>query len=79
MESGDIHMGVNVVEADDLEQFTLKLGEAIAHWSLEGPPTIAFSHAATTKGYNYAAVVVGYGKPGTKVTTRLSDSDSDDD
>jgi hypothetical protein len=76
MGSDDPQMGVNVVQSEDLEEFTLKLGEAIAHWSLDGPPTVAFSHAPKEGGgFDYAAVVVGYGLPGTTVSTRLTDED----
>jgi hypothetical protein len=75
MDTPEVQMGVNVVQSDDLEEFTLQLGEAVAHWSLDGPPSIAFSHAPSGDGFNYAAVVVGYAKPGTKVTTRMVEDD----
>lgn len=75
MDSREVQMGVNVVQSDDLEEFTLQLEEAVAHWSLDGPPSIAFSHAPSGDSFNYAAVVVGYAKPGTKVTTRIVEDD----
>ena len=75
MGTQEVQMGVNVVQSDNLEEFTLQLGEAVAHWSLDGPPSVAFSHAPSGDGFNYAAVVVGYAKPGTKVTTRLVEDD----
>lgn len=68
-------MGTHVVQGDDLEDFSLRLGEAVAQCSLDGPPVVAFSHAPTEGGFNYAAVVVGATSPGAKVETRLLGED----
>jgi len=68
-------MGTNVVQSDDLEEFALKLGEAVANCALDGPPVVAFSHAPTKDGFNYAAVVVGYGSPNAKVEVRRMEGD----
>jgi hypothetical protein len=75
MDLREVQMGVNVVQSDDLQEFTWKLGEAVAHWSSDGPPSVAFSHAPSGDGFSYAAVVVGYAKPGTKVATRMVEDD----
>jgi hypothetical protein len=63
-------MDTHVVQGDDLEDFALRLGEAVSQCSLDGPPVVAFSHAPTEGGFNYAAVVVGTTSPGAQVETR---------
>jgi len=50
---------VEVVTSDDLEDFAKRTGDAVGKLTnLAGTPTIAFSHAATAGGFNYAAIII---------------------
>lgn len=49
----------------------MQLIEAVGNLSADGPPTIAFCHAANESGgYNYAAIVTGWSDPSLKVTVK---------
>jgi hypothetical protein len=68
MESQALHVATNVVQDDDLEEFCLKLSEAITKCSASGLPSIAFSHTANANGgYNYVAIVHGVTDPNREV------------
>jgi hypothetical protein len=66
----EVVQGVEVVTSDDLEDFSVRLGEAVGKWSgpLGTPPSVAFSHTATEDGFNYAAIVIGRGSGGPRET-----------
>ena len=54
-----VHLGVHLVQDDDLEAFAYKVQEAVMATSADGLPDIAISHAPTVDGFNYLAVVTG--------------------
>jgi hypothetical protein len=71
MES-EMERGVQVIDSNDLEDFALRMGEAIATWTNPGghPPTVVFSHTATQDGFNYVGIVSGNGPRALSVETR---------
>ena len=74
----EIHRGVEFVQSDDLEDFALKLGQAIGKWQgpLDTPPSVAFSHTATPDGFNYVGIVMGSGTGDTEAKLRPIEDDN---